>query len=438
MISNEIQNNEDAQLATRIFCDSRQFIKEVTELGGRREIIAGEDIFASSGMKLVSKGSRLSSSFHDRLVAHKLLKPIEQSLSIDKPLDAKEIISLAHASACRVPSLTPLLDNPELLERMFGLLGDLTIPAPLGLRLSVMQENHPKLFQHSLTVSMLSMVLGIRSKLTREEIQALALASIFHDIGELYIAPDILSQQHRLTLEERRQIYVHPLIGFLMLRDFPELPKGSATAVMQHHEQLNGCGYPYRLPENKINRVPRCLAVAEVVASLLEKQGADKRIVVRMRMNRSKYDATALAIVCQLFDNSCSAIAEPFDEIRLMTRLSQIAKLFVDWDALCETISATDLASIPVLNERVNDLRRSLVEPGFDPSNIDEIMMMASQGGPEICAELSILLDEVEWQIRDFSRETERFLFGWKPQVSPQLKDRLDNWFVQIHQFVDE
>lgn len=105
MISSDIPNDDDAQLATQIFCDSRLFVKEVTDLGNKREIIASEDIFASSGMKLVSKGSRLSSSFHDRLVAHKLLKPIEQSLSIDNPLDAKEIIALTHATARRIPSL---------------------------------------------------------------------------------------------------------------------------------------------------------------------------------------------------------------------------------------------------------------------------------------------------------------------------------------------
>lgn len=438
MASVEFRIDPNKQLATRLFCDSRLFIKEVTDLANKSEIVASEDIFSSNGMKLVSKGSQLSSSFHDRLVAHKLLKPLEQSLSIDHPLGVKEIISLTYNEAHRIPSLAPLLDSPELLERMLGLLGDLKIPAPLSLRLSVMQENYPKLFQNSLIVAMLSMVLGIRGNLQREELRTLALASIFHDIGELYIAPSIHSQQHHLSLEQRRQLYAHPIIGFLMLRDFPELPEGTATAVLQHHEQLNGCGYPYRLSANKIDKVPRYLALAEVVASLLEKQGADKRIIVKMRMNKSKFDTTAMAIICQLFDSSSSTVAEPLDEIKLMIRLPQIAQLFNDWDALCKIASSAELASIPVLIERVNDLRMLLVEPGFDLSNVDEIMFLAGQGDLEICAELSLLLEEIEWQIRDFSRETERFLFGWKPQVSPALKVRLDQWFVQVHQFLGE
>jgi HD-GYP domain-containing protein (c-di-GMP phosphodiesterase class II) len=428
---------QNEQLAAQLFCDSRFFIKEVTDLANKRNIVAGEDIFAINGMKLVSKGSQLSSDFHDRLVVHKLLKPLEQSLSIDNPLDAKTIINLVIEEARHVPALAPLYDSPEFLERLLGLLGDLRIPSPLRLRLSVMQESLPALFQHSLTTTVLAMAVGIRGDLSREELRALTLASIFHDIGELFIAPDILSQEHKLSAEERRQIYVHPNIGYLMLNEFHDLPIGTATAVLQHHEQLNGCGYPDRLPADKIGRVSRYLAVAEVVASLIGKQDADKRIRVKMRMNRSKFDETAIAIIYTLFDTASHSPARALDEVSLKTRLPLIASLFKSWDALFKTFSPQEVSSIQTLISRINDLRMLVTEPGFDLSDIDEIMMLADQGDSEICAELSILLEELEWQIRDFSRETERFLFGWKPQVTPRLKDRLDTWFMQVHQFAN-
>jgi 5'-deoxynucleotidase YfbR-like HD superfamily hydrolase len=425
------------QLAARMLCDSRFFIKEVTDLARTRKIVAGEDIYSSSGMKLLSQGTRLTSKFHDRLVAHKLLKPIEQTLSIDDPLDAKAIIGLAHGEAHRVPSLEPLLDSPGLLERISELLADLSIPRPIGLRLSVMQAHHSKLFQHSLIAAMLAMVLGLRAKLQREELRALAAASIFHDLGELYIDPVILQPEHQSSVEERRQIYAHPIIGFLILRDFPELPKGTARAVLQHHEQLNGCGYPYRAPAKEISRVSRYLAVAEVAASLLERHGADRRIGVKLRMNLNKYEATAITIVSELFDKLKATPIEPLDEAILMTRLPRIGKLFADWDAIRATLSAADAASIPVLIERVNDLRKLVIERGFELAKLDEILIMVGQGDAEISIELTVLLEELEWQIRDFSRETERFLFSWKPQVSPQLKALLDNWFVQVNQFLE-
>lgn len=434
----ENQNNMQEQLASRTLEDSTVFIKEVTGFANQREVLASEDIYARGGMKLVRKGTHLSPGFYDRLIAHKLLKPIEHLLSIDGALDAKAIISLCYEEASRVPSLAPVLDSPELLERMFGLLGDLKIPAPLSLRLSVMQENRPQLFQHSLIAAMIAMVLGIRGRLPREELRALALASLFHDVGELYIDQAMLSQQHQLSSEERRQIYVHPIIGFLMLRDFPELPKGTARAVLQHHERLNGGGYPYRLPATRIDTVSSYLSVAEVVASLLQRQGADKRISMKMRMNKDKYDATAIAIIGKLFDGPQTLSAKPIDDVFLINRLGQMAKLFNDWNALRKTFSPADVASISTLIERVDSLRMLMIEPGFDESNFEEIMMMANQGDPELCAELTVLLDELEWQFRDFARETERHLFSWNVQATAQLKESLDQWFLQLHQIVSE
>ena len=84
------------------------------------------------------------------------------------------------------------------------------------------------------------MVLGIRSNLPQAELHALAMASAFHDLGELCIDQSFFAQGHHMTLEERRHLYVHPITGYLMLRDFTELPKGTAEAVLQHHERLDG------------------------------------------------------------------------------------------------------------------------------------------------------------------------------------------------------
>jgi len=94
------------------------FIKAVTSLADKREVVAREDIYAKGGMKLVSGGSRLSGHHYDRLVAHKLLKPIEQSLCVAGALDANRLLSLVLEKARLIPSLVQRLDQPELLERL--------------------------------------------------------------------------------------------------------------------------------------------------------------------------------------------------------------------------------------------------------------------------------------------------------------------------------
>ena len=87
-MTSAIRKNEHDELAHQAYADTSPFIKSVTELADKREVLASDDIYSSTGIKLVSSGTPLSGKFYDRLVAHKLLKPIEQSLSVADALDS--------------------------------------------------------------------------------------------------------------------------------------------------------------------------------------------------------------------------------------------------------------------------------------------------------------------------------------------------------------
>ena len=430
--------SEQDELARQAVGENAVFVKAVTELADTHEVLASEDIYASSGMKLVSRGTRLSGQFYDRLVAHKLLKPIEQSLSVTDALDTTKLVSLMHEEARRVPSLAPLLEQPELLEQLGSHFSQLNIPAPLSLRLVVMQADRPKLFQHALISSVVATALGILGKLPREELQSLSLASIFHDVGELCIEPAFLEPGHQMSAEERRHLYVHPITGFLMLRDFPDLPKGTASAVLQHHERIDGSGYPYRLSGEAITNVSRYLAVAEVAASLIERHGADKRIGIKLQMNKKKYDAGVVTLISRLFGNFELLPTEKLDEVYLMTRLTQIGMLFEDWGTLRKTISGAHLERVSFLVDRVNALHMLVIEPGFDQRRIEEILTMAGEADPDVCMELTTLLDELNWQFKALLSGVERDQSVWGERLPAALKKGIDDWLAQVRQFVGE
>ncbi len=424
------------QLAQHLLEENSHFVKAVTDVAEQREVVASEDIYASNGMKLVSSGTRLTGKFYERLIEHKLLKPIEQSLSMADALDCASLVRLGYEEARRVPSLAPLLEHSESLARLQLVFGDLQLPASLKLKISVMQEDRPQLFQHGLVTAMISTVLGIRGKLPRKELQTLALASIFHDVGELCIDPAILRPEHRLTSEERRHLYTHPITGYLMLRDFPDIPQGTANAVLQHHERLDGSGDPYRSSGKQIAKVSRYLAVAEVAATLLARDGADKRINMKLRLNRKKYDAQAIALICQLFSDSKLPPAQPPEEVVMMTRLAQAGKLFEDWIVLRKTLTPADVSAVPFLVERVDGLRMMLLETGFDPCRLEDALTMTGSDDPEIVMEHTVLIDELEWQFRALSREVERKLFDREMKLSAGLKNGFDEWLTKVRQFV--
>jgi HD-GYP domain-containing protein (c-di-GMP phosphodiesterase class II) len=425
-------------LARQSLGECAPFLKALSALADKREVLAHEDVFAHGGMKLVSRGTRFSGKFYERLIAHKLLKPIEYSLSVAEALDARAIVALAHEKARLIPSLLPLLAQPELLERLEELLGGLSIPAPLALKLTVMQGEMPALFAHSLISAVIATVLGIRAQLSREEVQALALASILHDIGELYIDPDFLAPGHSMSDGERRFLYVHPLTGYLMLREFSTLPQGTAEAVLQHHERLDGTGYPYHLKGEQISTLARYLAVAEVAASLVARHGADRRIGMRFKMNIKKYDVHAVTLISELFGSAPLSCEKLVDETFLLRRLAQIGKLFEDWIALSHSLSSAESAAMSLLVERMNSLRGLVLEPGYDQCCLEGMLSLPGEVDPEIGLELSVLLDELNWQFHALSRGVERDRSVWGMQIPARHHQRLDEWLAQVRGFIEE
>lgn len=169
-------------------------------------------------------------------------------------------------------------------------------------------------------------------------------------------------------------------------------------------------GYPYRLISDNLSRVSRFLAVAEVAASLIENQ-ADKRIGIKFRMNIHKYDAQAVTIISGLFDHTKLSAGHPFDEQHSMGRLEQLGRLFAGWDELLKSCSQNDLKTIDTVLVRVNGLRMMVLEPGFDQCQLEDLLDTA-EADPDICTELTVLLDELTWQFKALCRGVERGSIG--------------------------
>lgn len=432
-------NNSEAQPlaeAREVLGDSTAFIKAVTDLADKREVLASDDIFSRGRIKLVSRGTRLSGGFYERLTAHKLLKPIEQSVEVADLQDWSRIVALARDEVGKIASLRGLLEDGTL-EQLGGLLSGVRIPEALAMKIAVMQEERPRLFKHSLLATVISLALGGRAKLAPRELRTLALSALFHDIGELYIDPQFFDQPRPLSLAERNHVYAHPITGYLLLRECSSLPPGVAETVLQHHERLDGSGYPYRRSAAGLSPVSRYLAVAEVTSSLIEKHGADRRIGMKLRMNIKKYDAQAVTIVYRLFASSEFDVAQNFDE-RLVARFTQLSALFVAWDALIAACSPADARAIELIVDRLDGMRLLILEPGYDQCRFDDLLDIAGASDPDVCLELTALLDELTWHFGELCSGIERDQRLWGMRIPEAIRPRFDAWLDQVSDFVAE
>jgi putative two-component system response regulator len=113
----------------------------------------------------------------------------------------------------------------------------------------------------------LARAIALEMRLDPKQIEGVQLACMIHDIGKISIPSEILSKPCLLSSLEISLIKVHPQVGYDILKEI-DFPWPIAQAVLQHHERIDGSGYPEGLKNNEIILEARILAVADVVEAI--------------------------------------------------------------------------------------------------------------------------------------------------------------------------
>lgn len=123
-------------------------------------------------------------------------------------------------------------------------------------------------YRHSVNVAILSVVIGMGMGLDNGDLVDLCSAAIFHDLGKLSISKDILNKPGKLTQEENELLRNHPQMSYDILREKWNIPARVKAAVLCHHENEDGSGYPNGLTADKIHPFAKIIHVADVYDAL--------------------------------------------------------------------------------------------------------------------------------------------------------------------------
>lgn len=124
-------------------------------------------------------------------------------------------------------------------------------------------DNEEAAYSHPMNVAVLSMMVGHEANLNRQEMTALGLGALLHDIGKEHIPKKILKKRPPLTKPEQELMNQHPLLGAKMLIKTDLFPKIVARIVAQHHERADGSGYPSGAKGDSIDKLARIVAIAD-------------------------------------------------------------------------------------------------------------------------------------------------------------------------------
>ncbi|MBC8062931.1 MAG: HD-GYP domain-containing protein [Clostridiaceae bacterium] len=123
-------------------------------------------------------------------------------------------------------------------------------------------------YVHCVNTSIMATFLGIQLNLKPEELSSLALGAILHDIGKMKLSINILNKKEKLTIDEFNEIKNHTLNGELLLRNAGIKDKIVLDIVLQHHERIDGNGYPYGISGDEISIFAKIVSICDVFTAL--------------------------------------------------------------------------------------------------------------------------------------------------------------------------
>ncbi|WP_338450436.1 HD-GYP domain-containing protein [Niallia oryzisoli] len=159
-------------------------------------------------------------------------------------------------------------------------------------------ERYP--YQHAVAVGLLCGYIADKLKYPKGDIIQAALAGILADCGMAKINPRMLQKKAALSIQEFAEIKNHPKYSYQMVHDLPLLREGAKIAVLQHHERLDGSGYPLSLKSNMIHPIAKIIAVADTYHAMTserlyrQKQSSFRVLELMKQDHFGKFDLAAL------------------------------------------------------------------------------------------------------------------------------------------------
>lgn len=263
-------------------------------------IVASQDIVDVQGLKLWAKGQPVSSALQQRLLDRKLRYPLEACLAAEDGVTSfslhADLLACLNTDAPLARALRPWA--PVLLEQV----KQLPLHSVAQLLLTAAMATRPSSLPHALESMMLAGAMASGPGLSSSvNVRMAMLGGLLHDIGEVYIQPEYLTSKAPLDLMGHKHLMVHPRVAQMLLSKTTDYPQTLCRAIGEHHERLDGSGYPARLLEPGISSLGRLLAVVELTMGILRTPRAPlTRADFALRVVPGEYDPAWSSFICNL------------------------------------------------------------------------------------------------------------------------------------------
>lgn len=394
---------------------NRHYLDKVMNLAEERDVEATEDIYDARGMKLVAKGARISRALQERLILHKLHKPLEASITVADGVSNEKVLNAARQLA---DTLAPLgvmhkaaaTKGPSPLEIMkharFG--------NAMSLMLTITERGGETALAHSVMVSLVSVCLAKQLGHDENVQNTVALAGLLHDIGELYIEPEFLGSKRRLRPHEWRHVVVHPRIGEMLIKELEDFPPSVAQAVSEHHERFDGGGYPRRLSGKTISTAGQIVSVAEMISGvLMRKDRPLERAELALKIVPGEHAhelVSAVSGVLRLCGGEPQETSQDATQQAAYEKVQALSACIDSALECCNSLVDSPQSSSRICKEllarslqQLAAIKRAFSSTGLDICKNEGTVEFFALNG-ELHFEVAVASREIQWRLHDIAR----------------------------------
>lgn len=399
--------------------DNANYLRAVADLAEKRPMVAQSAIYSDSGVKLVEKGVRIDRRLYDRLVEHTLREPVDTHLNVEGLLTTAELIADAREVMASAPLPQRLAQALRTPESLLSPLAFMPLPSSVAFKLTLMREQCPILWRHSVQLMLIGMYLARCIEMSERDCMALCAAALIHDAGMMHMDPAWTDPKRRLVGAERKHLVAHPITSMLMVRQAQVYPRVVEVAVLEHHERMDGSGYPRGLVGDQISLLGRVLLLADVAAAIYEKQDTVPalHLALVLRLNHRKFPADLVARLLPLLDDERARDSALMPLGAHVNRdLETLADAFTEWERLKGTLkhseTNTDLKNalsqpVAYIEMRLGALHKVLHESGAHPQQ--QLSLLAQLHGDAAgLAEVAFVGKEALWQLQTIVNACQR------------------------------
>ncbi len=286
------------------------------QVQAKKRVIATTDIVNSQGMLVTKAGAVLDSATCAKIIKFKLMRPLENLIVIENQVDPdtlyKDIVELTKNDSS-LSELHEKLCNEDLLHHCCQTFGNYDI---IQQKLTVLKLELPDVYEQSLLSAYFSMICLSMKKASTGNIHKGFMAGLVHDIGLLHIDRDIFAKKQSLSSEEWRQMQSHPIIGYQILKRVENFPSDVCRAVIEHHENLDGSGYPRGSSGKELSTLGQLISLLDnIIAIYKRKFKPVKRslndIMPVIQMGSHNYQSSVVSMTLMLLKAISPSKLEP-------------------------------------------------------------------------------------------------------------------------------